>query len=133
MLVVDASAVVDALFNRERSDDLADRIAHADQLAAPHLIDLEALSAFRRLVRRREASIDRINDARRDFARLPILRLPHEPLAGRIWELRNVFSAYDAAYVTLAEALSVPLLTCDGKLAASAPDGAVVELYAPAS
>jgi predicted nucleic acid-binding protein len=129
MRVVDASAVVDALFGGERSDGLAERLAGSVELAAPHLIDLETLSAFRRIVRGGFASADRITDARRDLAKLPILRYPHEPFADRIWELRDALTAYDAAYVALAEALAVPLVTCDAKLAAAAGDQCPIELF----
>lgn len=41
---------------------------------------------------------------------------PLAPLLQRIWELRETLTAYDAAYVALAERLDGPLITCDGKL-----------------
>ena len=43
-------------------------------------------------------------------------RYPHTPLLGRIWELRDNLTVYDAAYVALAEALEAPLVTMDGRL-----------------
>lgn len=43
--------------------------------------------------------------------------MPLAPLLSRIWELRDNLTAYDAAYVTLAERIGGPLVTCDGKLA----------------
>lgn len=46
----------------------------------------------------------------------------------RIWELRNNLTAYDAAYVALAEALEAPLLTRDRRLAAAAGHRARIEL-----
>lgn|GEM_PF-1288724 len=49
-----------------------------------------------------------------DFA---IERYPHEPLLGRGWELRENVTAYDAAYLVLAEALDAVLVTCDRRLA----------------
>ena len=48
-------------------------------------------------------------------------------LLWRIWSLRNALTAYDAAYVALAEALDAPLLTRDRRLAASSGHRAKVE------
>jgi predicted nucleic acid-binding protein len=43
-------------------------------------------------------------------------------LLGRIWELRDNVTAYDATYVALAEALDCSLVTADARLArASGP------------
>ena len=69
-------------------------------------------------------SEDRAADARTDFRDLALVRYPHEELADRIWDLRHNLTAYDAAFVALAEALDAPLLTCDGKLAAAPGHGA---------
>ena len=52
-----------------------------------------------------------------DLVRLPIDLHPFEPVAERVWELRESVSAYDAWYVALAEALEVPLATLDVRLA----------------
>ncbi|MEJ7775578.1 MAG: hypothetical protein WKF72_12295 [Nocardioidaceae bacterium] len=35
----------------------------------------------------------------------------------RCWELRENLTVYDASYVALAEALEVPLLTADARIA----------------
>ena len=48
---------------------------------------------------------------------LDLTRHAHEPLLGRVWELRRNLTAYDAVYVALAEALDCRLLTCDVALA----------------
>ena len=53
---------------------------------------------------------------------LDVLRYAHEPLLPRIWDLRQNLTVYDAAYVSLSEALDAPLLTCDARLA-GAPGG----------
>ena len=63
-----------------------------------------------------------------DLLDLPVHRHPHDILLPRIWELRRSVTAYDAAYVALAEALDAPLLTRDGKLARSHGHRARIEL-----
>jgi predicted nucleic acid-binding protein len=70
---------------------------------------------------------DRAEDVRTDFAELAITRYGHEPLADRIWALRETLSAYDAAFLALAEALEAPLITCDARL--SRAPGVTAELY----
>jgi predicted nucleic acid-binding protein len=62
------------------------------------------------------------------LADLSLRRYPHDFLLPRIWELRNNLTAYDAAYVALAEALDAPLLTRDKRLAAAAGHHAQIEL-----
>jgi predicted nucleic acid-binding protein len=52
-----------------------------------------------------------------DYADLSVTRHAHLPLIGRILELRDNFTAYDAAYVALAEMLDLPFLTGDERLA----------------
>jgi len=123
MLVVDASAVAELLLGRAAGATVAGRLRDHDfDLHAPHLIDVEVLSALRRVVVAGAASAERAGEAVEDFLDLPIARYPHDTLAPRIWQLRENFSAYDAAYVALAEVLTdggAPLLTADGRLARS--------------
>ncbi|MGH7868477.1 MAG: type II toxin-antitoxin system VapC family toxin, partial [Candidatus Dormibacteraceae bacterium] len=45
------------------------------------------------------------------------VRHPLMPLLDRVWELRENLTAYDAAYVALAERLGVSLLTADTGIA----------------
>jgi predicted nucleic acid-binding protein len=56
------------------------------------------------------------------FLEMPIEREDHRPLLARILQLRDRLSAYDAAYVALAEALNAPLATVDRALANVARD-----------
>jgi predicted nucleic acid-binding protein len=129
VLVVDTSAVVGALTGRPPSDAVIERLAADGDLAAPHLIDIEFLHALRRLVLGRQLSEDRAADARSDFADLAITRYEHTVVADRIWQLRHGLTAYDAAFVALAELLGVPLVTCDARLADAPGNRAVTELY----
>lgn len=132
LLVVDTSAAIATLTERTPDPRLRARIEASGTLCAPHLIDVEFLNALRRLVGRRVLNEDRATDARSDFAELAISRFSHEPLGPRIWALRSNLSAYDAAFVALAEALGAPLVTCDAGLAAAPGHGVEVELFAPA-
>jgi len=129
VLVVDTSAIIDALVHGNSATALADRLAGDGDLHAPHLIDVELLHALRRLERRTELSGERADDVRADFAALPVTRYPQLGLGERIWQLRHNLTAYDAAYVALAEALEVPLITCDSRLAAAPGHHADVEVF----
>ena len=129
MLVLDTSALLDALAEIQPDPALVRRLADDSDLHAPHLIDIEILHALRGLVRAGKLSPDRAEDVRTDVSDLAITRYAHEPLADRIWALRDNLTAYDAAFVALAEALNAPLVTCDARLA-NAP-GVNSELYPP--
>jgi predicted nucleic acid-binding protein len=128
VIVVDSSAVVDALTGRSADPRLAARLT-AERLHAPYLLDVEVMHAFRGLVRRRVLGANRAADAWRDYVALRLTRYPHLPLLERIWQLRDRLSAYDAAFVTLAELLDAPLVTCDARLAAATGHQAQIELY----
>lgn len=103
-------------------------LAASERLHAPHLLDIEIAQALRRLVQRQEITARRAEQALADYAQLLIERHVHQPLLERIWQLRDALTAYDGAYVALAEALDAPLLTCDAKLARSHGHRATIEL-----
>ena len=89
-----------------------------DSLHAPSLLDYEVVSALRGLTRGGHLGIPRAQDAFTDFDALPITRWSSAPaLRRRAFSLRDHLSAYDAAYIALAEALQCPLLTRDTRLA----------------
>ena len=128
MIVIDASAIVEVLLRRPAGVIVENRLrSNAQIVVAPHVIDLEIASALRRLLFKREIDAGRGEVALEDFAQIPIVRWPHASLLPRIWELRDNVTAYDAAYVALAEALDAPLLTCDRRLAAVAGHRARIE------
>ncbi len=117
MIVLDASAVVELLLDTPAGDAVARRIADpALALHAPHLLDVEVVQALRRYAREGELDAAAATAALDDFRRLGVQRHAHEPLLDRIWQLRQNLTAYDAAYVALAEALDAVLLTCDARL-----------------
>lgn len=97
-------------------------------LHVPHLLDVEVAQVVRRYVANNEIDAERGRTAIADLADFPLHRYPHDFLLPRIWELGSNFTAYDAAYVALAEALDAPLLTRDKRLAASPGHHARIEL-----
>ena len=121
MLVVDASAVTELLLGRPAAGTIAQQLRDHDfDLHAPQVLDVEVLSALRRVVTAGDASARRADEALADLRDLPVERYGHDALVPRIWELGQNFSAYDAAYVALAEAIaddSAPLVTADARLA----------------
>jgi predicted nucleic acid-binding protein len=129
MIVVDASAVTELLLQTERGAAVEERIYRKDDdLHAPHLLDVEILSALRRLVRDGEISAGRAGEALEDLSVLRIVRHAHAELLDRAWHLRKSLTAYDAMYVALAESLDAVLLTCDGPLAATPGHGVRIDL-----
>jgi predicted nucleic acid-binding protein len=129
MMVTDASALIEVLLQMPSAKVVEGQLFKPGQtLHAPHLIDVEIAQVIRR-----HAAAGRFDEARgreiiEDLADLRIRRYPHGALLPRIWELRDNLSAYDAAYVALAEALDAPLLTRDHKLAEAARRFARVEV-----
>jgi predicted nucleic acid-binding protein len=130
MIVSDASLVVDFLIDEgERGVWAAEQIASAHRICAPHLLDVEVLAALRKRVSARELSSSRGLTAVRDLADLPISRYPLVHLLERIWQLRGRLTADDAAYVALAEALAVPVVTVDRRLARAGGHDAEVRAF----
>lgn len=118
MIVIDASAAVELLLATVAGEKVAQVVSRKGAtLHAPHLIDLEVLHVLRRLVQSGQMTAFRAGQARDDFADLRVQRYGHLALSERIWELRENATAYDAAYLALAEALPGTLLTCDAALA----------------
>ncbi len=118
MIVLDAGALLELLLATRAGEIIARRIAPpTETLHAPHLIDLEIAQVLRRYVRTRQLTGARAAEALDDLAALDLNRYPHDVLLARVWELRQNLTAYDAAYVALAEALPAELVTTDRALA----------------
>ncbi len=130
MIVLDASAAVDWLLQTPAGQQIDKRIySHNESLHVPHLLDLEVLQVLRRLVRDGAISARRADEAIQDLLDLRIARYPQFVLLPRIWQLRHNLSAYDAAYVVLAETLGATLVTRDSRLASSPGHAAPIELF----
>lgn len=129
MIVLDNSAFVLLLTDAGPvAKALADRL-DGSELAAPSVIDLEAASALRGLLRGRKITAWDADHALAQIPGFPIERFPHQGLLPRIWELRDNLTPYDAAYVSLAEQLGAPLVTGDAKLQRASGGRCVVEVF----
>ena len=130
MIVLDASAAVDWLLQTPAGHRIEKRIYSSNQtLHAPHLLDLEVTQVLRRLARQGVVPVHRADEAVRDLLDLRIQRYAHFVLLPRIWQLRNNLSAYDAAYIVLAEKLGAALVTRDARLASASGCATKVELF----
>lgn len=127
--VIDASVLVDLLTGALQPEALAD-VASGDWHAPAHL-DVEVLHALRGLVRGGHLSMPRARDALRDLDDLHVHRWPlGGPFALRALDLGTSLTAYDAAYVVLAEGIDAPLITRDGRLARGAAPVSDVDVIA---
>ncbi|MGL5829741.1 MAG: type II toxin-antitoxin system VapC family toxin [Angustibacter sp.] len=127
MIVVDCSVVVDVLTLPPDSESLAS-LLNGHSLHAPALLDYEFLSVLRKLTLTGRISPARAQDALIDLHELPIRRWAFSPeFQVRAFALRQNLSAYDAAYICLAESLGCQLLTRDARLARSpGPDAEII-------
>jgi predicted nucleic acid-binding protein len=116
LIVLDASAVVPLLLDLPDQSVpvlrvMADRLG--EKRGAPHLVDIEVANTLRRLTLRGELGQPAAWMALDDMRAFRMERYPHQLLLPRVWELRTQLSAYDAAYLALAEILDAPLITRD--------------------
>ena len=117
MIVVDASAVLELLLGTPASETISQRLfREGESWHVPHLLDLEVAQVLRRYTTAAEIDEQRGSQALEDLQAMPLVRYPHTVLLSRIWQLRDNVTAYDAAYLALAEALAAPLVTRDGRL-----------------
>jgi len=121
--------MIEFLLTTELSAVIASHFVAAAEIHSPHLIDLEVAQVLRRYVRTNTISLARAQQALDDFADMRLVRYPHTFFIARIWQLRHTLTAYDAAYVALAEALNAPLVTCDRTLASSSGHRARVLIF----
>jgi len=119
MIVLDASAALELLLRAGDHPGLVNRVLESGEtIAAPHILDLEVAQVLRRFLIAGELTAARAREAIEDHLALGIARYPHDGLLERIWQLRANCTAYDAAYIALAEAIDAAVITCDRRLAA---------------
>jgi predicted nucleic acid-binding protein len=129
LIVIDASALLEVLLATEVGERVSARVYRdGETLHAPQLLDLEIVHVLRRGCLIGKLQPSRAAEALADLSDLRLVRYPHQPYIPRIWQLRHSLTAYDAAYVALAEALDAPLITRDGRLASSHGHRANIEV-----
>lgn len=128
MIVVDASCLAEALTAGDGAASVRARLAADEDHVAPHVIDVEVLGVVRRLLMLDDidaTAAELAVDGLRDW---PGERFSHRPLLRRAWDLRATVRGCDAVYVALAEALRVPLITRDARLARASGPRCEIEL-----
>jgi predicted nucleic acid-binding protein len=120
LIVLDSSAGIDYLLGGEEAGWVEAQLDVAGwKLHVPHVFDVEVVTAVRRLVLGRRITRSAGAARARLLAELPLHRYPHVQLLDRVWELHASVTPADACFVALAEALNVPLITTDRRLARS--------------
>lgn len=119
MIVLDASAVLDMLLQRDRHEAIGALVREQDACSVELLVP-EVLSALRRLEHQDAIDPGRAAQAVGDLVDLPVELYPLAPLTEAVWALRADITAYDASYVAIAAALDATLVTTDDRLARTA-------------
>ena len=130
MIVLDASAIVEQLLDTPKGLQIQEHCLSGDEsLHTPHLLDIEVTHVLRRYRQQGWLSEERALQAIEDLTDFPLTRYAHTAFLSRIWDLRENLTAYDAAYVALAELLAAPLVTCDIRLASAPGHTATIEVF----
>ena len=132
MIITDASFLVMALGDDGPDGTQARDRLRGEEVAAPHLIDLEVTSVLRRSVLTGAVTSQRAGQALQDLADLDIERVAHITLLPRVWELRDNYTPYDASYVAVAELFHAPLLTYDARMANASGTRCAFEVFSAA-
>lgn len=129
MIAVDASVIVNAVAFADRRGRAA-RSALAQDLvwAAPVHWTAEVFSAVRGLTLGGKLTESQGRRALAWMSRLEVDEVPLDSLFAGMWDVRESMTGYDAAYVVLAAARSVTLVTADARLARAASQHCRVQL-----
>lgn len=118
MIVLDASVLANVVGDDGPAGAIArSRLSSATAASIPDLADVETVAVLRKQWIGGTLTDTRFRQAVDDLLALPLTRFPAGRLMVRAFELRANLTAYDAAYVALAEGLGCPLVTADARLA----------------
>jgi predicted nucleic acid-binding protein len=131
LIIVDASALYEVLIGTDLGEIIRGRLADADDLAAPHVIDVEVLSTIRKDELFGDIDGTTAHQAVEDLSIWPGERHDHRPFLPRAWELRANVRTWDAMYVALAEALGGTVLTTDTRLAKATGPQCPIDVATP--
>jgi predicted nucleic acid-binding protein len=126
VIVADASAVLEFLLGGARGGMVEEHFLGGGPVQAPALLDAEVAQVLRRMVAHSVTEEAGARARLEILGAMPLRRHLLTPLLPRIWALRENLTAYDAAYVALAEALACPLLTFDERLSRASGHSAQV-------
>jgi predicted nucleic acid-binding protein len=115
-IVVDASALVALLVDAGETGEAVASAIVGHELHSPDLALADTANVLRRQELAGRLQPVEATLAHADLLELPLRTWPYTALAERAWELRGSLTAYDAAYVAVAELLGAPLLTLDTRL-----------------
>ncbi|MFS8480088.1 MAG: type II toxin-antitoxin system VapC family toxin [Micromonosporaceae bacterium] len=118
--VVDASAVVALLADAGPAGTWVADTIRGGSLFAPELMPFEVANILRRHALAGILDASAATLAHADLVSLAVQLYPYAALADRVWALRHTLTAYDAAYVALAELLAAPVVTLDTRLGRAA-------------
>ena len=130
MIVIDASVLFEVVADTPGAEPIRDRLTADPDHVAPHLIDVETFGVIRREWLRGALDATAAAQAVADVRDWPGERYAHRHLLERAWKLRGTIRGWDAVYVALAEALDVPLLTTDRRLATASGPKCTIEVVA---
>lgn len=118
-IVADATVLVAALF---REDEYREALAllAGRALTAPHLLDYELTNVALKKLRRERLPAEAVEGALDAYRSLAIERHAIDPAAVLALSQQYSLTAYDAAYLWLADRLGAPLATFDAQLARAA-------------
>ena len=128
MIVLDTTAAFELLLRTRKGELVSAQLSRVTEVHAPHLLDIELASTLRRCVALGTVAGERAREVLDDLREMRVQRYWHVPLLARIWDFRQNFSAYDACYLALTEALDATLLTSDKAMASARLRHGEVEL-----
>lgn len=117
--VVDTSALIPLLIDPSDQADLIADALRGVEWCAPTVLSYEVTNVLGRMVAGRLLSPRDARDALLNFEAMSIELWPWAAVSDGVWRHVHNLTAYDGAYVALAERLAIPLITADRRLAAA--------------